>query len=412
MRAEGGHICHTRMLSSGARGGSDAGSRGTCSTRADYHLTFVDAVPALIEQLRAAGRYTVAKVPGAGQRHDVVIGGYDALTTSSADMEAVTAAVAAADNVVVAVFAGDFGTVARQLAPGILRRRAERPDAALDILLCANLAHPGALFKPLLWQALPEDVQDYAARNIGVVETVVIRMVADPPADVRAAEPLLIWTNGTPEFPVQKDAFRGEPPSVPGLQPVDDMRAEETRKLYSYNMCHAAVAYLGALRGYSLAVESLADPAVRADVIGALRESAAALQAEFHFPAEEMAEWSEEVLRRAGNPALNDQIVRLGGDPRRKLRRSDRLVGPALLALKHGCRPVHLARAIAAGLCYRNPADPGAVWVRDRVATLGLAGALREVCELTEADAELAGMIAAAYGELVQEAAAPPRSRP
>jgi mannitol-1-phosphate 5-dehydrogenase len=363
-----------------------------------YHLTFVDAVPALIEQLRAAGRYTVAKVPGEGQRHDVLIGGYDALTTTPGDMEAVTAAVAAADNVVVAVFAGDFAAVAQQLVPGILRRRAERPDAALDILLCANLAHPGALFKPLLWQSLPAGAQEYAARKIGVVETVVIRMVADPPADVRAAEPLLIWTNGTPEFPVQKDAFRGEPPSVPGLQPVDDMRAQETRKLYSYNMCHAAAAYLGALHGYTLAVEALADPAVRADVIGALHESSAALQAEFHFPAAEMEEWAEEVLRRAGNPALNDQIARLGGDPRRKLKRSDRLVGPALLALKHGRRPVHLARAIAAGLRYRNPADPGAVWVQDRVAALGLAGALHEVCDLTDADGELAGMIAAAYG--------------
>jgi hypothetical protein len=106
------------------------------------------------------------------------------------------------------------------------------------------------------------------------------------------------------------------------------------------------------------------------------------------------------VLRRVANPALADQVARLGQDPRRKLRRSDRLVGPALLAQKHGIRPVHLARAIAAGLLYHNPADPGAVWVQERVAALGVAGALREVCELTLADAELAAMVEAAFGEL------------
>jgi mannitol-1-phosphate 5-dehydrogenase len=363
-----------------------------------YHIIFVDAVPALIEQLRAAGRYTVAKVPGAGRRHDVVIDGYEALTT--AQVEQVTAAVAAADYVVIAVFAGDFASVAQQLTPGLLRRRMEHPDVPLDILLCANLAHPGALFRPLLLGALPPEAQEYAAQRIGVVETVVIRMVADPPPDVRAAEPLLIWTNGTGEFPVDRRAFKGPLPEVPGLEPAENMRAEETRKLYSYNMCHAAVAYLGARHGYASAVDCLADPQVRADVEGALRESGGALSAEFGYPAELMAEWAAEVLRRVANPALNDQVARLGQDPRRKLRRSDRLVGPALLARKHGIQPVHLARAIAAGLLYRNPADPGAVWVQERVAALGVTGALREVCELTPADAELAAMIEAAYQEI------------
>ncbi len=368
-----------------------------------YHLTFVDAVPALIEQLRAAGQYTVAKVPGAGQRVDVVISGYDALTT--AQVEQVAAAVVAADYVVIAVFAGDFASVAQQLVPGILRRREERPNAPLNVLLCANLAHPGALFRPLLLEALASsgvtpEAQEDAAQQVGVVETVVIRMVADPPPDVRAAEPLLIWTNGTGEFPVDRRAFKGPMPQVPGLDPVDDMRAEETRKLYSYNMCHAATAYLGALHGYASAVDCLGDPGVRAAVEGALREACGALSAEFGYPRALMDEWAAEVLRRAANPALADQVARLAQDPRRKLRRSDRLVGPALLAQKHGIPPAYLAHAIAAGLLYRNPADPGAVWVQERVTVLGLAGALDEVCELTPADAELAEMIRTAYGEI------------
>ena len=360
-------------------------------TVAGYHLVLVDQSAELIAALVAAGRYTVVRAESATRRTDQAIAGYEAYTISQAGE--VARAVAAADLLAVAVFPGDFPAVAERLAPCLARRSAERPDAALDILLCANLAHAGDAFRAALHAALPAELRTYAEQRIGVVETLVMRMVADPPADVRASEPLLVWTNGVAEFPVDGRAFRGALPIVPGLRPVADMRAEETRKLYTYNMCHAALAYLGALRGYDLTVDCLADPAIRVEVEGVLDEASRALQAAYGFPADEMARWNAGVLQQTDNPTLGDRVARHGADPRRKLKRGDRLVGPALLARAYGVRPTHLTRAIAAAFHFRNATDAGAAYVQARVAAIGLPAAVRELCELTPDEEQIVEMV-------------------
>jgi mannitol-1-phosphate 5-dehydrogenase len=368
---------------------------------AGYHLVLVDESPTLIAQLREAGGYTVVRAEDAERRQDVVIEGYTALSTAQADQ--IVATIAATDILAVAVYPQHFAQVARQLAPGLICRQAQRPGAPLDIILCTNLAHAGPQFRALLQDALPPDAREYMNSQVGIVETLVIRIVAEPPVQLRQREPLLVWTNGYPELPVDRHAFKGDIPQVPGLRLVDDMRAEETRKLYTYNMFQAALAYLGAPHGYNLVAECMADPKVRAGAEGALHEVSCALQAEYGFTAEEMARWIDNVVTQTNNPTLGDTVRRLGADPRRKLKREDRLIGPALLARKHGVQPKHLVRAIAAGLRFADPDDPGALYVQQRVATLGLPAAVREVCGLTEAELDLIEAIVRDYRRLELE---------
>jgi mannitol-1-phosphate 5-dehydrogenase len=160
------------------------------------------------------------------------------------------------------------------------------------------------------------------------------------------------------------------------------------------------LAYLGARRGHILTVDCLADPVVRADAVSALDEAGRALQAEYGFTSDEMARWNAGVLRQTDNPRLGDTVARHGADPRRKLKRADRLIGPALLARQHGITPRCLARAVASGFLYQAPGDPGAVFVQERVAVLGLPSAVREVCELADDEADLVEMITSAYREL------------
>jgi mannitol-1-phosphate 5-dehydrogenase len=365
---------------------------------AGYQLTLIDQSVELIAQLRQAGQYTVVQAANAEERHDQIISGYTALLTTQSDE--IAAAILAASSLAVAVFPQDFPSVARQLVPGLARRQKERPDVALDIILCTNLSHAAVQFQAQLQEVLPPELQAYAARQIGVVESLVIRMVVEPPAELKAREPLLVWTNGYPELPVDRHGFKGEIPRLPGLRLVDDMRAEEIRKLYTYNMCHAVLAYHGARRGHTLAVECLHDPQVRAEAEGALAEVGRALQLEYGFTAEEMARWNENVLRQTDNPTLGDTVARHGADPRRKLKRADRLVGPLLLVRKHGLPAPHLTRAIAAALCFRNLADAGAVYVQQRLGEANLAAVVRELCEFTGNEADLVEAIAQAYAGL------------
>jgi mannitol-1-phosphate 5-dehydrogenase len=365
---------------------------------AGYEITFVDVSEDLIGQLNRAGQYTVVRSVSAGQRDDLVVRGFAAVTT--AQEEAIAQALVAADLVALAVFPRDFEAVAEHMVLGLTRRHSERPHAALDIILCTNLAHAAGEFRARLNAALPPQLRQYAEQRVGIIESLVMRMVADPPVAERERDPLLVWTNGTAEFPVDGHAFRGEIPRVPGLRLVDDMRAEEMRKLYTYNTCHAALAYFGARHGYDLIVDCLADPQVRAQAEGVLHEASRALQAEYGFAPEDMAAWVEKVLRQTDNPTLGDRVSRHGADPGRKLRRSDRLIGPMLMARKHNVAIPFLTRATAAAFLFQNPCDPGANEVQERVGQAGIEMAVRKMCDLEPAEDDLLAAIVRAYHEM------------
>ena len=368
---------------------------------AGWHLVLVDQSAALIEGLREAGHYTVVRAASADQQEAVDIAGYEALITAQGDASA--AAAAAADLLAVAVFPGAFPAVVRELAPALLARRAAQPESPLDILLCTNLSHPGPQFRALLHDVLPPGARAYAQDKIGVVETLVIRIAPDPPAELHACDPLLVWTNGYPELPVDRQGFKGAIPAVAGLRPVTDMRAEERRKLYTYNAFHAALAYLGALYGYELIAECMADLSVQEEATAALEEASRALEAEYGFSPEEMARWVADVIRHTDNPVLGDTVRRYGADPRRKLQREDRLVGPTLLARAHDISAVHLIEVIAAALRFDPLGDPSASYVRERVKTLGVRAAVQELRGLTEDEHSLVMDIVRAYGCLPME---------
>ncbi len=365
---------------------------------AGYALTLVDQSAKLISALTDAQRYTVVKAEDETHRRDDMIGGYRALATT--DTETIHKALITADIAAVAVFPQHFDAVTQLIASGLLCRQAERPDAPLDILLCANLAHAGTEFRMHLMAALPVEAHPYAETRIGIVETLVMRMVADPPVALRQRDLLLLWTNGFSEFPVDRNGFRGATPALSGLRLVDDMRAEEARKLYTYNMCHAALAYLGARRGHTMTVAALHDPVVWTDAAGALEEVGHALEIEYGFTPAEMTAWNARVLRQTDNPTLGDTIARHGADPRRKLRRDDRLIGPTLLARRHHVPTPCLTHAIAAAFFYVNVDDPGARSIQEQVRSVGLRVAIRTVCELSPEEEDLVEEIARACEKL------------
>ncbi len=182
------------------------------------------------------------------------------------------------------------------------------------------------------------------------------------------------------------------------------MRAEETRKLYTYNTFHAALAYWGALHGCETIADCFADAVVLDGAEGALRESCRALQAEYGWSDDEMARWADSVVSQTDSPALGDTVARYGADPRRKLGRSDRIAGPLLLARRHGVPAPYLTRVLAAALLYDHPDDAGAVAVQAQVTDLGPGGAARALCGFSEEEADLVNRVNETYTQLQSEA--------
>ncbi len=347
---------------------------------AGWALTFVDADDNMVKSLRERGGYTVVKLPEEGPEEQREIAGFEVLSIS--ERERIDERLLSVPLAAVVVFPAIFDAVAAELARGIERRAAERPEAPLDILLCANTAHPRELFYPILREKLSRSGEHFLDEKVGLIETVILRIGIPPEPHYLEQDPNIVVTNGYPVMPVDKSAFKGGLPEVPGLRFSERIGAEEIRKIYCYNMAHAALAYAGYRKGYRYVSEAARDPEVAEEVEGALEESARALAAEYSFSEAEMAEYTSEIVAYLGNPALPDTVARVGGDPKRKAGPEDRLIGPARLCEKHDIEPRYLLRTVGRAFLFDPPEDKGASELQRELKLYGFSEAALRTCGL------------------------------
>ena len=365
-------------------------------------LVFVDESQALIDQLVQQGSYTVVRAISESNILRDTVQNYRAYHVSQA--AEVAQAISQTELVAVAVFPKNFEAVAARLAQLIWQRKAVN-SASVNILLCTNLIHAGPIFQGYLYQGLDRDQKAYFDTSVGVVESLVIRIAPNPPQEEIEKDALVVWTNGYAELPVERRAFKGEPPHQPFFRLVDNMRAEEIRKIYTYNMCHAVLSYHGYQSGAKLLVDCLADPAIKDEAEGALWEVSQALQHEYGFSPSEMDDWIKGVIEQTNNRTVGDTVVRSAADPLRKLHKDDRLIGPALLCLKNGITPTHLIKAIGAAFHYLNEDDPASVEMAKILEENGLKKSIHMICGLAEdgTQDDLARAIEKAYRQVALE---------
>lgn len=343
-----------------------------------YQITFVDADAALVAALNARGSYPLRLVGAAGVQN-LTIGNLRALHAS--DTDAIVQSIAEADLLSTAVGVAALPRVAPVLAAG-LAARAAAGRGPVNVLLCENQWHAGALMRDLLLPHIPPKAQDYMDAHVGLVETVIGRMVPTPTDAVRAEDALLVVAEPYQELPVARVSIHGLAPHLPGLILADNFEAYEARKLLLHNMSHAALAYLGYPCGHEFIWQCAADPTVASACAQATEDVCRALAAEYGMDVGALASFADDLVRRFGNQALGDPIARVAADPLRKLRPEDRLVGAALLCLKHGIEPLALAHVIRAALSYDNPADPAAVRLQEMRLAQGDDGVMETVCGL------------------------------
>jgi mannitol-1-phosphate 5-dehydrogenase len=372
---------------------------GDVFTEAGYRLVYVDQAAALIDQLLDQGEYTVVRAVSESDVKRVKVDQYDAYQVSQSAQ--ISDAINQAELMAIAVYPKNFESVAATLAELIWERRTVN-TAPFNIILCTNLIHAGPIFKEQLYKNLTQEQRAYFLEFVGIIESLVIRICPNPPQEEVEKDPLVVWTNGYSVLPVEQSAFKGEPPQIAFFRYVQDMRAEEIRKIYSYNMCHAALSYHGYQRGYKLLVDCLADDALETEALGALSEVSSALQKEYGFTEDEMNTWIEGVLTQTNNRTVGDTVIRSAADPLRKLKKSDRLIGPALLCLRNGIKPFHLIRAIGAAFHYLNEEDQNSVKLAVTVRDKGIKNAIQEFCGLGDEalEKELAGEIEQAYKQI------------
>ena len=328
-----------------------------------YDVTFVDIQSDLVALLDRRREYPLRLV-SAQATQTLTIRRCRALDAHF-EAERVAQALAEADVVGTSVGVAHLPAVAQALAAGIAARAAAG-GGALNILICENQWHAAPLMRDLIRPHLPREAGEYFDTQVGLIETVIGRMVPAPSAEALAEDPLLVVAEPYKELPVARAMLRGPVPPIISLIAADNFDAYEARKLYLSNAGHAALAYLGWRRGHEYLWQCADDGEITAVCAAALAESSQALCAEYRFSPHDLNAFCDDLMRRFANKALGDTVARVAADPIRKLRPTDRLVGAAALCLKHGVVPMALAKVIAAALAYDNPADPSAVILQEQ----------------------------------------------
>ena len=367
--------------------------------KARYQLTFVDSDQKLIHLLNSKKQYTLVNIPSIGEKEEVIIQDFNAFHTTEKDQ--IFQKLSECSFLSLVVYPSAFEPVAKDLAQIIKKRSQMKIDRPLDILLSTNIFHPSKKLHQYICNELSPSGKAYFNQYIGLVNTLIIRMCIEAPPEMKEKDPLIVLTNGYPELTLERDAFKGEPPNFKGLIYTTNIAQEEIRKLYTYNTIHAVYAYLGKLKGYQYIIESIQDDGIQKMAEEALHESSRALQKEFGFSDEEMQEWNKRVLKNMANPILKDKIDRVGADPIRKLQRDDRLIGPALLCIKHDIQPVFLIKAIAAAFHFSAPEDQSSMAIQNYLQKHSIEEAIQEFCHLDK-ESEFIQNIAHQYRQFMK----------
>ncbi|MBE0696539.1 MAG: mannitol-1-phosphate 5-dehydrogenase, partial [Anaerolineaceae bacterium] len=240
---------------------------GQLYSQSGYEVTFVDVDEALIDTLQERGSYTIQLVDN-DNAEQVMVSPVRALN-SARQKDAAAQALAKASLAATAVGARILPLIAPVVAAGIQMRRLSSSSASaaqepLNLIICENLKDAAATFRTMVEEHLSNPDRAYAREHVGFVDTVIGRMVPPPTPEMRAQDPSLILVEPYRELPVDRHAFIGQIPSIPGMEPCDNFPAYTARKLYIHNCGHAVLAYLGYLRGYQFGYEALVDPKIRA----------------------------------------------------------------------------------------------------------------------------------------------------
>ncbi|ELY3598157.1 mannitol-1-phosphate 5-dehydrogenase [Cronobacter turicensis] len=352
-------------------------------------LTFADVNQTVLDALNARHSYQV-RVVGEQEQTDTV-SGVDAVNSTSDD---VVTLIATVDLVTTAVGPVVLERIAPAVAKGLALRKAQGNERPLNIIACENMVRGTSQLKTHVFNALAESDKAWVESHVGFVDSAVDRIV--PPSESAARDPLEVTVETFSEWIVDKTQFKGELPTIAGMELTDNLMAFVERKLFTLNTGHAITAYLGKQAGHQTIRDAILDEKIRLMVRGAMEESGAVLIKRYGFDDAKHAAYIEKILGRFENPYLKDDVERVGRQPLRKLSAGDRLIKPLLGTLEYGLPHQNLVLGIAAAMHFRSEDDPQAQELAQLIADKGPQAALAQVSGL-DANSDVVALAVQAY---------------
>ncbi|MCG3728734.1 mannitol-1-phosphate 5-dehydrogenase [Vibrio cincinnatiensis] len=359
---------------------------------ADIQVTFADVNEPLVDQLSHQQQYQV-KVVGSECQIETVTH----VTAVNSASDDVIERIIHTDLVTTAVGPTVLDIIAKTIAKGLEARFSAGNEHPLNIIACENMVRGSSHLKGEVFKYLSPASQAKAEQWVGFVDSAVDRIV--PPAEAANDDPLEVTVESFSEWIVDEQQFKGEIPSINGMEKTDNLMAFVERKLFTLNTGHCITAYLGCLKGHHTIRQAINDPVIQAEVKQAMQESGEVLIRRYGFDRKLHHAYIEKILSRFANPYLVDEVDRVGRQPLRKLGANDRLIKPLLGTIEYGLENKTLLKGIAAALKYTNTSDPQSVELQNSLREQGIAQTLAHYSGL-DADSVEVQKIEAIYHQL------------
>lgn len=348
---------------------------GSLLDQSGYTVVFVDVNGAVIDAINEKKKYQVVYASPEQENHWVThIEGINSLT----DSEKVIKAITEADLVTTAVGPTILPIIAKLLVQG-LQKRIGKTDAPLNIMACENMIGGSSLLKTSVYESLSEEEKSAFDQAYGFPNAAVDRIV---PNQSHENDLLRVEVEPFYEWVVEEKGLKGKP-DVKGIHFVPDLEPYIERKLFTVNTGHAIAAYLGYQAGLPTIASSMDHVPIHDQVENALAETGRLLVDKHGFDPAVHSAYVQKILQRFVNPNLEDQPVRVGRSPLRKLGPHDRLIGPAVeYQERFGDVPEFLLSGIVAALKFDYKEDEEAVKLQTMLQEKGLGTTLEEVSGL------------------------------
>ncbi len=347
-----------------------------------YHIIFVDIIDGIIKAINENGQYPIWLIGDKSEK--IIIDNISGISLKNENEVIDTGA--KLDLISFSVGANNVKAIVPILAKIVEKKFSLNQSGFLNIIIGENLKNASNLLKQWIIQYLPEDYNNILKERVGLVETVLSRMVPVVSDELKKQNPLIVLVEPYKTMPVAKNMFKGRIPDVKGFLMLDNIEPCQAMKLYIHNFTHAAFAYAGYKKNYKYIWEVVEDKKIGHLVQKAYLEISQALHKKYGIKKEEIDIYHEDLLRRFSNRGLGDTIIRIARDPIRKLGREERIIGTARLCQRQGIIPEYVCFFAACCLYYDEPSDAESQKLKMFLLTNGIEKTLENISGLDQDD--------------------------
>ena len=177
-------------------GNMGRGFLGQLFSQSGFETVFVEVRDDLIPLINKKKEYRLKILTT--RPYEIIIKNIRAINARNQDE--VKREIKTADVMATAVKSENLVSVASLVHSGMIERAKERIAKPVNLLLCENLPEASKVFKNYLLQECPSAYMQYINSHLGLVETIISRMVPPVPPSISSKDPLFIWLKSTVNY--------------------------------------------------------------------------------------------------------------------------------------------------------------------------------------------------------------------